>query len=316
MNADGTPGRTMAGDASPATGTVGLVGLGQMGGAMCRTLLRAGWHVVVWDISAAAVAAAAEAGAEAATSPSEVATRGHLVITSLPDAHAVRAVALGPAGLVASRTGDLLVVDTSTTSPTEARDLAADLATYGVGFLDAPVSGGVRGAETGQLSVMVGGSSDLLDRVRPVLSLLAKAVIPCGPVGAGQITKACNQLVVMATHESIAEALLLAEASGLDAWRVRDALMAGYAASPILEIQGPRMLERDFVPGGKARFHLKDIATINELARHAGLELPAYAATARQVERLVEAGGGDLDNSALITLLSPDLAKPPDVGDG
>jgi len=297
-------------------GTVGVVGLGQMGGAMCRTLLRAGWHVVAWDIAAGAVAAAVTAGAEAAASPAQVTTRAHVVITSLPDAHAVRAVTLGPDGIGTTGTADLVVVDTSTTSPAEARDLAADLAALGVGFLDAPVSGGVRGAETGQLAVMVGGAAELLERARPVLADIAKAVVLCGPVGAGQVTKACNQLVVMATHESVAEALVLAQSAGLDPWRVREVLMAGYAASPILEIQGPKMLQGDFAPGGRARFHLKDIVTIDELARDGGLELPAYAAAARQVQRLVERGGGDLDNSALITLLAPGADEPPTAGDG
>ena len=121
---------------------------------------------------------------------------------------------------------------------------------------------------------MVGGQCEHFERAGPVLACLGRAVVHCGPVGAGQITKSCNQLVVMATHESIAEALVLAQACGLDPWRVREALLAGYGASPILEIQGPRMLKHDFAPGGKARYHLKDIAAISELAREAGLEPP------------------------------------------
>ena len=285
--------------------TVGVIGLGQMGGAMCRTLLRAGWRVIVWDIAPAAVDAAAAAGAEAAAKPRELASRATIVVTSLPDADAVRSVLLGDNGYASGGPADALVIDTSTTSPSEARSLETDLAALGIAFLDAPVSGGVRGADTGQLSIMVGGSDSSLRRARPVLECIGGAIIHCGPVGAGQITKTCNQLVVMATHESIAEALILAETSGLDPWRVREALMGGYAASPILEIQGPRMLNRDFAPGGKARFHLKDIKTIRELARELGLHLPTFEAAAGQVERLVQAGGGDLDNSALITLIDP-----------
>ena len=216
----------------------------------------------------------------------------------------------GDRGLVrAGRTGTL-IVDTSTLLATDARTLATDLATYGVAFLDAPVSGGVRGAETGQLAIMVGGSAADFERALPVLQCLGKAVVHCGQVGAGQIAKACNQLVVMATHASIAEALVLAQASGLDPWRVREVLMAGYGASPILEIQGPRMLTRDFVPGGRARFHLKDIVAIEQLAGDADLELPVFGAAARQFERLVEAGGGDLDNSAVVTMVGQPVSQP------
>jgi 2-hydroxy-3-oxopropionate reductase len=147
-----------------------------------------------------------------------------------------------------------------------------------------------------------------------VLECLGKAVIHCGPLGAGQVTKCCNQVIVMSTHEAIAEALVLAQASGLDPWRVREALLAGYGASPILEIQGPRMIEHDFAPGGKARYHLKDIAAISQLADEAGLHLPGFRAAARQFERLVEAGGGDLDNSAVITVIEGDRAAVPGAG--
>jgi 2-hydroxy-3-oxopropionate reductase len=284
---------------------VGIVGLGQMGGSMCGTLLREGWRVVVWDPAEPAMDGASTSGAELASNPADVASRAEIVITSVPDAQALRLAALGERGLVrAGRTG-ALVVDTSTMLAADARGIAADLAADGVGFLDAPVSGGVRGAESGQLAIMVGGSVADFERAHPVLACLGKTVVHCGPVGAGQIAKACNQVVVMATHEAIAEALVLAEASGLDPWRVREILMAGYGASPILEIQGPRMLRRDFAPGGRARFHLKDIGAITDLATDAGLDLPVFKAAARQFERLVEAGGGDLDNSAVITMVAP-----------
>lgn len=291
---------------------VGLVGLGQMGGSMCRTLVREGWRVVAWDPAEPAREAASTSGAQLASDPADVASRAKVVITSVPDVQAIRLATLGERGLVRAGRTDALIVDTSTLLAADARGLAADLAAYGVGFLDAPVSGGVLGAESGQLAIMVGGSVADFERAHPVLACLGKTVVHCGPVGAGQITKACNQVVVMATHESIAEALVLAEASGLDPWRVREVLMAGYGASPILEIQGPRMLRRDFAPGGRARFHLKDIAAIQDLATDAGLDLPVFRAAARQFERLVDAGGGDLDNSAVITMIEPQVA-PRDV---
>lgn len=270
---------------------------------MCRTLLRGGWRVVAWAPARPAVARAVEAGAEAAMDPADVACRAQIIITSVPDEQAVRAVAMGDRGLVQGEREGRVLVDTSTMSPADARSIAADLAPFGVSFLDAPVSGGVGGAETGQLAVMVGGRSAHFDRVRGVLSCIGKTVVHCGPVGAGQVTKACNQLVVMATHESVAEALVLAQESGLDPWRVREAMLGGYGASPILEIQGSRMLRHDFAPGGKARYHLKDIATIAQLAREAGVILPGFSTAAEQMKRLIDAGGGDLDDSAVITVI-------------
>jgi 2-hydroxy-3-oxopropionate reductase len=196
-------------------------------------------------------------------------------------------------------------VDTSTISPADARAIAAALVEHGVGFLDAPVSGGVRGAETGQLAIMLGGPAEQVERVRPILSTISKAAVHCGPVGAGEIAKACNQLVVMTSLEAVAEALVLARASGLDPWRVREALLMGFAASPILEIQGERMLRHDFAPGGKAIYHLKDIDTITDLASQAGVNLPGFEVAARQMGRLVEAGGGELDHSAVVTVVEP-----------
>jgi 2-hydroxy-3-oxopropionate reductase len=289
---------------------VGVIGLGQMGGAMTRTLLRAGWRVVAWDLAPAAVQAVAASGAEAAADPAAVASRAEVTIISVPDEPAVRQVALGERGVTDGDCSGRLLVDTSTILPADARRLAADLEPHGVGFLDAPVSGGVRGAESGQLAIMVGGTEEQFARARPVLDCLGKAVVHCGSVGAGQITKACNQIVVMTTHEAIAEALVLAQAAGLDPWRVREALLAGYGASPILEIQGPRMLEHNFVPGGRTRYHMKDIATISGLAEEAGLDLPGFRAAAGQFERLVEAGGGDLDNSAVVTIIEASRRKP------
>lgn len=297
-------------------GTVGLIGLGQMGSGMCHTLLRNGWRVVAWDVAPAAIGAAVEAGAEAALDPADVASRARIIISSVPDARAVREVALGDRGIVHGDCAGRLLVDTSTLLAADARAIAAELAPHQVGFLDAPVSGGIRGAETGQLAVMVGSSDEHFNLVEPVLTSLGKAVVHCGPVGAGQITKACNQLVVMATHESIAEALVLAQASGLDPWRVREVLMGGYGASTILEIQGPRMIDQDFEPGGKARFHLKDIDAISALARDASLDLPVFTAAARQFERLVDAGGGDLDHSAVITVIDRGVAPHDQVAIG
>jgi 2-hydroxy-3-oxopropionate reductase len=281
---------------------VGLIGLGQMGGPMTRTLLRAGWQVVVWDLAPGAAEKLGAEGAIVAADPLQVARQAPIVITSLPGIDALRTVALGDHGI--SHSGhDVLLVDTSTTTPASARELAADLAPHGVAFLDAPVSGGTTGAAAGTLTIMVGGEAGNLERARPVLDALARLVVHCGPVGSGQVAKACNQLIVMATIGAVSEALVLARSAGLDPALVREALMGGYAASPILEIHGGRMLRRDFAPGGKAAYNLKDIAAIRELASGAELDLPVFEAAAEQMLRLINDGGADLDNAALITVV-------------
>jgi 2-hydroxy-3-oxopropionate reductase len=284
---------------------VGLIGLGQMGGAMCRTLLAGGWRVAAWDVSPAASAAAAAAGAQVVARAADLGDLTDLIITSLPNAQAVRDVTLGIAGIVHGHRGGTTVIDTSTTLPEEARALARDLAAHQIGFMDAPVSGGVSGAASGKLAVMAGGTVDDFERARPVLECIGTTVVHCGPVGSGQVAKACNQLVVISTHVAVAEALTLAEVSGLDPWQVRDVLLAGYAASPILQIQGPRMLRHDFTPGGVARFHLKDIEAIGALAEAGGIAVSGFRAAAELMGRLIANGGGGLDDSAVITVIEP-----------
>lgn len=284
-------------------GEVGVIGLGQMGRPIARTLMHAGWRVVAWDLARAAVDQLGAEGAVAADDPADVARQAPVVITSLPGIDAVRAVALGERGIATAHRPTELLIDMSTTTPAGARTLAADLAPLGVAFLDAPVSGGTSGAASGTLTVMVGGRREDLERSRPILDSLACMVVHCGPAGAGQVAKACNQLIVMTTLGAVAEALVLAEGAGLDPALVRQALMGGYAASPILEIQGDRMLRRDFTPGGKAAYNLKDIATIREIASGAALDLPVFEAAAGQMLDLIDHGGAELDNSALITVV-------------
>ncbi len=288
-----------------STEAVGVIGLGQMGGAMARRLRETGWRVVAWDIVAAATEAATRAGIEPAASPAAVAAAARIVITSLPDAAAVRAVVFGEGGLASVAEAGSLIVDTSTTSPDEARALSADLARLGIAFLDAPVTGGPGGAEAGRLGIMIGGTQADAERAREVLDALGSTVVHCGPVGSGQVVKACNQLVVVATLGAVAEALTMAEAAGVDPSAAREALMGGYAASPILEGQGGRMLRRDFVPGGKARFNLKDAASLAQLSQSTGVRIPVFEAAAGYIRALVDAGGGDLDHSAIVTVMGP-----------
>jgi 2-hydroxy-3-oxopropionate reductase len=294
---------------------VGLVGLGQMGARMAATLIRGGWRVVGWDLLPAGVEAAARDGLVPAADPAAVAAAAPIVITSLPDITAVRAVVLGERGLAGGGRDDLLVVDTSTATASDARAFAGELAALGIAFLDAPVTGGPGGAATGHLGVMVGGAAADVERARAVLETIGATVVHCGPSGSGQVVKACNQLIVVATLGAVGEALVMARAAGVDPAAAREALMAGYARSQVLEGQGLRMLTRDFTPGGKARFNLKDVAALAELSVATGVRTPVFDTAAAYIRALVDGGGGDLDHSAIVTVIEEAVLPPGDPAD-
>jgi 2-hydroxy-3-oxopropionate reductase len=293
---------------------VGVIGLGAMGRPMAERLAASGLApVVVRDLGDPALATLAAGGARRAGSYAELAAQVDVVVLSLPDADAVERVSLGAEGISTGARPGLVVLDTSTIEPERSREIAVELARGDVSYLDAPVSGGTTAATAGTLSVMVGGDEAALARARPVLDAIAARVIQLGPVGAGQIGKACNQIIVLGTIELVGEALTLAEESGLDARSVREALLGGFAASRILELHGARMVTGDYEREGRASFHLKDIAVVAELKAATGVETPAFDAAARQLERLVESGGGDLDHAALKTMLEPDHSRSEDV---
>ncbi|MEO9175703.1 MAG: NAD(P)-dependent oxidoreductase [Gaiellales bacterium] len=284
--------------------SVGVVGLGAMGLPMAERLVAAGLPLVVLrDLADEALATLAAAGARRAGTLAELASEVDVVLLSLPDGEVVEQVVLGPAGIADGGREGLVVLDTSTIEPDRSRALATALARTGIMYVDAPVSGGTLAAAAGTLSVMAGGDEDALERARPVLDAIAERVLRLGPVGAGQVAKACNQLIVLGTIEIVAEALALGGASGIDPAALREALLGGFAASRILELHGARMLRGDYEPGGRARFHLKDIAVVEGLKQASGARTPAFDAAARQLEQLVELGGGDLDHAALRTLL-------------
>jgi len=283
---------------------VGFIGLGIMGSPMARHLLEAGFPLTVHSRSPAPVDALVSDGAVRATSPSEVAGVSDVVITMLPDTPDVEHVMLGDDGVAVGAPAGTLVIDMSTIDPGPTRAIAEQLGKHGVEMLDAPVSGGERGAIDGALSIMVGGPDGAFTRAQPILQAMGKNIVHVGPSGAGQITKACNQLVVAATIEAVAEALVLAERSGVDPAKVREALLGGFAGSKILEVHGQRMLDRAFEPGFRARLHRKDARIVLDAARAADSPIPAFQVVAAQLDRLVdEADRGDLDHSALFTLL-------------
>jgi 2-hydroxy-3-oxopropionate reductase len=294
---------------------VGVIGLGAMGRPMAEQLATSGLPpVVVRDLADPALAALAAGGARRAASFAELASEVDVVVLSLPDADAVESVILGADGIAAGARPGLVVLDTSTIEPARARRIAAELAGRDVSYLDAPVSGGTTAAAAGTLSVMVGGDPAALERARPVLNAIADRVIHLGPAGAGQVAKACNQIIVLGTIELVGEALTLAEESGIDAARVREALLGGFAASRILELHGARMVSGAYEREGRASFHLKDIAVVAELKAETGVETPAFDAASRQLELLVEHGGGDLDHAALKTMLEPDHSRSEEGG--
>ena len=285
--------------------TVGFIGLGIMGRPMALNLLRAGRQLLVHSRSQSPVDAVVGSGARRAQSPAEVARGASIVITMLPDTPDLEMVVYGSEGVLAGcQPGDLLV-DMSTVDPLATRQIAADFDARGVGYVDAPVSGGERGAIEGTLSIMAGGSDEDLRRAQPLFDVLGSRTVYVGGVGAGQIAKAANQIVVGVTIEAVAEALALAAAAGVDPAKVRQALLGGFAASRVLEVHGQRMLEGAFSPGFRARLHLKDARIASDVAGQLGLSTPALRVMKEELARLVANGQGDLDHSALYTLRPP-----------
>jgi 2-hydroxy-3-oxopropionate reductase len=287
---------------------IGFIGLGIMGRPMARNLLAAGFDLTVHSRSPGPVDELVAAGAASASSPVAVTRASDVTITMLPDTPDVELVLGGEDGVIEGVAPGALVIDMSTIDPEPTRRLAARFDEHGVAMLDAPVSGGERGAIDAALSIMVGGDARAFERARPVFEALGRTIVHVGPPGAGQVCKACNQLVVAATIEAVAEALALAERAGVDAERVREALLGGFAGSKILEVHGRRMLDRTFEPGFRARLHAKDARIVLSAARDVGADLPSFEIVAAQLDRLVAGGGGELDHAGLFTLLAPDAS--------
>jgi 2-hydroxy-3-oxopropionate reductase len=288
--------------------TIGFIGLGIMGRPMAHNLVGAGFDVVVHSRSPGPVEELVAAGATRATSPAEVAIRSDIVVTMLPDTPDLEQVLGGPSGVLSALRPGRLVIDMSSVDPIATRRLAGEVRAKGAGYVDAPVSGGQKGAQDATLSIMVGGSERDVERAMPVLRALGKTIVHVGDVGAGQVTKAANQLVVGVTIEAVAEAVALAEAAGVDAAKVREALLGGFAASRILEVHGQRMLDDAFQPGFRARLHLKDAAIVHAMADELGVDVPALEIVRDRLAQLVESGRGDLDHSALVLLARGDRA--------
>ena len=283
--------------------SIGFIGLGIMGRPMARHLVDAGFSLAVHSRSPGPVDELVAAGAQSRVSPADVAEGAGVVITMLPDTPDVELVLFGENGVTSRLRPGSLVVDMSTIDPLATRRFAESLGAMGAGMVDAPVSGGEKGAVEGTLSIMVGGSEDDVTRAMPLLRAMGTTIVHVGDAGAGQVAKACNQLVVASTIQAVAEALALAERAGVDPGRVREALLGGFAGSKILEIHGQRMLDRTYTPGFRSRLHLKDARIVLDTAERVGSAVPAFEVAAEALRRLVDGGGGELDHSALFTLL-------------
>ena len=281
---------------------IGFIGLGIMGRPMALNLLHAGYSLVVHSRSQGPVDALVADGAERGASPADVAARSDAVITMLPDTPDLEQVVRGPGGLLEAGRPGLLLIDMSTVDPIATRGIAEEMRARGVGMVDAPVSGGEQGAIGGTLSIMVGRGEADVARARPVRDVLGAKVVHIGAVGAGQVAKAANQLVVGATIEAVAEALALAMAAGVDPAKVREALLGGFASSRVLEVHGQRMLDRSFNPGFRARLHLKDAGIARRSAAAYSIPTPALEAALAGFQQLVDTDRGDLDHSALFLL--------------
>lgn len=282
---------------------IGFIGLGVMGRAMVANLLRAGHEVTVWARRAESMQPLQALGALTAASPADCARGMEAVCTIVTTGDDVRQVVLGPQGVIEGAQPGCVLVDHSTIPPSVARDIAAALAARGVAMLDAPVSGGERGAIDATLSIMAGGDAAAFERVKPLLSAVGRTLVHVGPTGAGQVTKACNQLILCAFIEAAAEAARLAAASGVDFGRVREAMLHGSAGSKALELFGGKMASRDFSAGVQSRLHHKDMGIVLGEAVQLGLAMPLSASVWQQLNALMAQGGGTLDTSALLTVL-------------
>lgn len=291
--------------------TVGFVGLGIMGAPMAGNLVRAGHRVIGFDLAEKGLRSLTEAGGETTTSIAEAVGGVDVVITMLPDWPQVEAVTFGSEGVLENVKPGVLVIDMSTIRPETSRRIAEAGNTRGVRVLDAPVSGGEKGAVDGVLSIMVGGDADDFASAKPLFEALGKTIVHVGPHGAGQTVKAANQLVVGGTYALVAEAIVLLEASGVDAGTGLDVLAGGLAASRILDLKRKTMVAREFAPGFRIDLHHKDMGIVLSAAREAEVALPTAALVAQLISAARQQGYGSLDHSALLKVIENINHIPP-----
>jgi 2-hydroxy-3-oxopropionate reductase len=289
--------------------TIGFIGLGIMGGPMAANLVRAGFDVTGYNRSSAAVERLVAEGGKAAESVAQATSDADVVITMLPDFPEVEAVVFGAGGILESARPGTLYIDMSSIRPQTARRIAVEGTEKDLRVLDAPVSGGEKGAIDGALSIMVGGDEADFAAAAPVFEPLGKTIVHVGPAGAGQTVKAANQLVVGGTYALVAEAIVLLEASGVDAGLGLDVLAGGLAGSRILELKRESMVAREFAPGFRIDLHHKDMGIVLDAAREADVALPVGGLVAQLVAAARAQGHGSLDHSALLKVAETTAGK-------
>ncbi|MEW9899239.1 2-hydroxy-3-oxopropionate reductase [Chitinivorax sp. PXF-14] len=282
---------------------VGYIGLGIMGRPTALNLIKAGYSLHVYARRTESTQPLTDAGAVAYDSPKALAAVADIIFLNVSDTPDVEQVLLGKGGIAESARQGQIVIDMSTILPVQTRQMALRLAEKDITLLDAPVSGGEAGAIAGTLSIMVGGPQAAFERAKPLLDVLGKNIVHVGESGAGQVAKACNQIVVAGTIAAVAEAITFARRNDVDAAKVREALMGGFAGSKILEVHGKRMLDHDFKPGFKSRLHQKDMHIVLDTARQLGLSLPISSQTTQLINGLLGLGEGELDSSAIIKVI-------------
>jgi 2-hydroxy-3-oxopropionate reductase len=283
---------------------IGFIGPGIMGGPMAHNLIKGGHRLWVYARRPEAMASLLAAGATGCATPAEVAKHADVIFTIVSDTPDVEQVIFGANGIAGSARVGAVIVDMSTISPSATKQFAERLAKQGIEMLDAPVSGGETGAINGTLSIMAGGKAEVFERVRPLFECMGKNIVHIGSNGAGQVAKACNQIVVAVTIDAVAEALTFARKNGADPARVREALLGGFAGSKIMEVHGQRMLDNDFKPGFKIGLHQKDMRIVMETAHQLGVALPAAALVTQHLNALMGTNDAELDSSAVVKVIA------------
>lgn len=283
---------------------IGFIGIGIMGKPMALNLIKAGYDLVVMDIDKKAVGEVTAQGAKSTETAKAVAEQTDVIITMLPDSPDVEQVVLGPDGVAEGIKSGSLFIDMSTIAPATSQKIAKVLAEKNVQALDAPVSGGEVGAINGALSIMVGGPESAFEQAMPLFKIMGKNIVLIGEAGAGQVTKASNQIIVGMTIQAVAEAMNLAKKAGVDIVRVREALLGGFAQSRILDLHGQRIIDNNYKPGFKVKLHRKDMNIALQTGRELSVPLPGSALVASQMDAILARGDGELDHSALALFLS------------
>ena len=281
---------------------IGFVGLGLMGKPMARNLLAEGANLTLFNRTPKHAEEIAKEGARAVGSPGEVASVSSIVICMVSDTQALEQVLFGPDGIMFGARPETLVIDMGTTSVISTREFAKSLEKRNIEYMDAPVSGGQKGAEDASLSIMVGGNQTNFQKAKPVFQVLGKNIVRIGEVGSGQIAKAANQMIVGLTIGAVSEAFALAQQGGANLEKVWLALSGGFASSKVLEVHGRRMIESNYVPGGKVSTQYKDLDQAVEFARNIGVKTPSTELCRDLYAELIQQGDADLDHSALFRL--------------